>query len=103
MLLDSTQVFDPAGTAITVTASSTNVLDMGVARDMGIGDDPLVLVVLSDGTFAAAGAATLNIALQGSPDNATWTVYAESSLLTIAWQRHVAFALNQARAKQRLP
>lgn len=96
-ILDANLIFDPAGTAVTATAVSTNVLDMGItngigssARDMGIGDDPaLKLLILSNGLFAAAGAGTLNIQLQGAPDNGsgapgTYTTYAESGALSIA-------------------
>lgn len=83
MLLDSQLCFDPAGTAVTATAASTNVLDMVNARDMGIGRK-LQLLVLGNGLFAAAGAATLNIQLQGSPDNATWVTFSETGPLSIA-------------------
>lgn len=102
MILDSTLQFDPAGTAITASAASTNVLDLGInsgvpnsaagggARDLGIGDDPaLKLLIISNGAFASAdGTATLNIQFQGAPDNGsgapgTYTTYAESGALTI--------------------
>jgi len=96
-ILDSNLIFDPAGTAITVSAASTNILDMGItngvggnARDMGIGDDPSIrLLIYSNGLFAAAGAATLSIQIQGAPDNGsgapgTWTTYADSDPLSIA-------------------
>ena len=84
MIIDTYSTFDPQGTLITAGGPSTNTLDMqAMGHDMGIGD-PLRVVVLSNGAFAAAGAATLNIQLQGSPDNATWSTYAESSPLSIA-------------------
>lgn len=88
MILDSNLFFDPAGTAITSTANSTNVLDMLNARDMGIGED-LKVTVTSNLAFAAAGAATLQIALQGAPDNGsgspgTWVTYAETDALSKA-------------------
>ena len=96
-ILDSNLIFDPAGTAITASAASTNILDMGITngiggnvRDMGIGDSPsLTLIILSNGLFAAGGAATLNIQIQGAPDNGsgapgTYTTYAESAPLSIA-------------------
>ena len=85
MILDALLTFDPAGTPITAGGPSTNVLDLLNPRDMGIGTEPaLMLLVLGNAAFAAAGAATLNIQLQGSADNVTWTTYSESSPLTLA-------------------
>jgi hypothetical protein len=96
MIIDSLLTFDPAGTAITVSAASTNVLDMGVngdipavqGRDIGI-SGMLKLLILSSRTFAAAGAATLNIQVQGAPDAGsntpgTYVTFVESGLLSIA-------------------
>jgi len=86
MLLDSQLAFDPAGSAVTVTRVSTNVLDMSVARDMGIGDgypEPTITVV-TDGLFAAAGAGTLTMSIQGSADNVTWYDIALSPAYSIA-------------------
>lgn len=76
MILDKLLQFDPSGTAITVTAVSTNVLDMLNARDMSVGEWPdMVARVTVIAALVAAGAATLTIALQGSIDNATFTDY----------------------------
>jgi hypothetical protein len=76
--------FDPAagtspGTGVTITGStsytSTNILDLGVGRDPGVGDDPSYwLHVLC---LAASGAGrTLIVGLQYAADNAgspgTW-------------------------------
>ena len=83
MLLDSTLLFDNA-VAITVTRDSTNVLDMGAARDMGIGQDTLSLLLVTDGLFAAAGAGTLTVAFAGSSDNATYVNYSQSIAFSIA-------------------
>ena len=88
MILDSNLFFDPAGTAITVSAPSTNVLDMGVGRDIGIGPD-IKVTVISNKLFAAAGGATLQIQVQGAPDNGsgapgTYDTYAETEALSIA-------------------
>lgn len=74
MILDKNLLFTPTAQAITVTAPSTDVIDLGVAENIGIGDDPSIeILVLCLQTFTAAGAATLQVAIQGSPDNATWT------------------------------
>jgi len=69
--------------AITVTAASTNIIDLGpiatgIVRDIGKGKQiPLLIQVIE--AFAAAGAATLTVALQvdndvafGSPKT-VWT------------------------------
>lgn len=93
MILDSQLNFDPLGTAITAGGASTNVLDMVNPRDMAIGT-PLKLLIVGSNTFAAAGAATLNIQLQGSPDNATWVTYMETGALSIAQLNSLSAALD---------
>lgn len=100
MILDGNLVFDPAATAITVTAASTNIIDLhgsgmipaaaaGVGRDMGIGSSsgatPKLMVVVQQ-TFTAAGAATLNVQVQGAPDNGSgspgsYVTYAETGAI----------------------
>lgn len=74
MILDKLLEFDATGTAITVTAASTNVVDLGVARDMGAGDDPsLVIFFTAITALLSAGATTLTVDVQGSTDNSSWT------------------------------
>lgn len=106
MILDAFQQFDNAvSLAIAAgTQASTNVLDYGIAsgiptsangggaRDMGVGDDPALKLVVQVGTtFTSGGAGTLSVALQGAIDNgagapaafSTWwvsTVYALATL-----------------------
>jgi hypothetical protein len=80
MILDGLLQFSAAaGDTPTATGVSTNVIDLHMsgipvlasgqgARDMGIGDDPaLKLLVLITATFT--GLTSLQIALQGAPDN----------------------------------
>lgn len=86
MILDALLEFDPAGTSVAIAAgtqASTNVIDLhgsGLiptlaanqgARDLGIGDDPaLKICVQVDTAFASAGSTgTINVAVQGAPDN----------------------------------
>jgi hypothetical protein len=97
----------PPGDLPTAIASnnSSNVIDLHMAgipvlanlqgaRDMGIGDDPaLKLLVQVTATFTSGGALTLSVALQGATDNgagapaafSTWwasPVYALATLVT---------------------
>lgn len=107
MYLDALQTFDNASSlAIAAgTQVSSNVLDYGInsgipssangggARDMGIGDDPaLKLLVQVSTTFTSGGAGTLSVAIQGAPDNGsgapgtftTWWVSPAYALATLA-------------------
>lgn len=105
-ILDAFQQFDTASSlAIAAgTQASANVLDYGIAsgipssasgggaRDMGIGDDPsLKLLVEVSTTFTSGGAGTLSVAIQGAPDNGsgapgaftTWFVSPVYALATL--------------------
>ena len=57
--------------AVTVTAPSTDHIDLGSARDIGNGT-PLEILVLCTETVTAAGAATLQVALQ-TDDNPSFS------------------------------
>ena len=76
-------MFDPSGTAITTTAVSSNVLDLGVNRDAGVGRHGLKLLVTVGNQFTSATpTATMNVQLQGAPDNGSgapggWTLLGE--------------------------
>ena len=54
--------------AVTTTAASTDIVDLGAARDTGNGE-PLELVILVTETVTAAGAATVTFTLE-TDDNA---------------------------------
>lgn len=54
--------------AVTTTAASTDIVDLGAARDIGNGE-PLELVILVTETVTAAGAATVTFTLE-TDDNA---------------------------------
>lgn len=86
MFIDSLLIFSTAGgQTITGTADSSNVIDLLNARDMGVGDDPgLELLVQVQTAMVSAGGATLTISLNGSTDNSTYSVYARSRVLTVA-------------------
>jgi len=62
---------------VTATAPSTDVIDAGTTKNPAIGRDlgggtQLFMEFTVGATFTAAGAATLNLALQDSADNATF-------------------------------
>jgi hypothetical protein len=88
MYLDALLQFDPAATAVTVTAASTNSIDLGAARDMGIGRvQGKVLVLIGTAFASATPAATMNVQLQGAPNNAgvagTFTTIVESGTIPL--------------------
>lgn len=81
MILDANLLFDTA-LALTATAVSTNQIDLLNARDMGVGDDPALDVVVNiNSAMLSAGATTLTVQFQGSTDNVTYTTYAQSDAI----------------------
>lgn len=104
MILDALLQFDSAkNLAVGVgTYTSNNTIDLGVtsgiptsangggARDIGIGDDPAMkLMVLVTTTFTSGGAGTLQVAIAGAPDNGsgapgTFTVFTETQAYALA-------------------
>ncbi len=112
MILDALLQFDNAvSLAIAAgTQASTNVIDFGIssgipssangggARDMGIGDDPaLKLLVIVTTTFTSGGAGTLAVALQGAVDNGSGAPAAFST-----WWTSPTYALATLNAGSRL-
>ena len=105
MILDSLLQFDASNNLAQIagTYNSTNVLDLGGpaipvlasgqgARDIGIGDDPAMkLLVQVTTTFTSGGAGTLAVNLQGAADNgsgaplsfATWYTTPTYALATL--------------------
>lgn len=116
MILDAYLAFDTAYTMSAGTTGSiathlsTNIIDLGItsgipssangggARDIGIGDDPAMkLLVLVTTTMTSGGAATLQIALQGAVDDGTGNPAAFST-----WYTTPAYALATLNAGSRL-
>lgn len=111
MILDAFQLFTGGGSApgngdgatdspTTGTQNSSNTLDYGVilgipsyangggARDMGVGDDPALKLMVSV-TTAFLGGTSLGIVLQGAPDNGsgapgTWTTMYTGPVVLLA-------------------
>ena len=104
MILDSLLQFDASNNLaqVTGTYNSTNIIDLGGpnlpvlanlqgARDIGIGDDPAMkLLVQVTTTFTSGGAGTLAVNFQGNTDNgsgaptATWTTWYTSPTFALA-------------------
>jgi hypothetical protein len=86
MILDKLLMFSEAQ-AVTVTAASTDVIDLGpikgTLRDIGVGT-PIEFWATVNTTATAAGAATLDVQLQTSLDNATWVTLFDSGALPLA-------------------
>lgn len=86
MFIDKLLMFSESQ-AVTATAASTDVIDLGpikgTKRDIGVGE-PLEFWTNVNTTAAAAGAATVNVQLQTSPDNATWTTIYDSGAMALA-------------------
>jgi len=94
MILDGLLQF--SGTAGTNVASGTgtdspttgaqfsnNVIDLGVGRDLGIGDDPAIKVTVACVTTFTGGT-SLQISVQGSTDNSTFTTMASGPVIVEA-------------------
>lgn len=62
MMYDKLNTFGTAQ-AVTASAASTDIIDLGAVRDLGNGE-PLELVILVGTTVTADGAATVTFALQ---------------------------------------
>jgi hypothetical protein len=80
MIIDGALQFTgTAGTAgspdnpTTGTQASTNVIDLVNFRDMGIGDDPALKILVSVTTTFTNGT-NLQVGVSGSVDNSSWTI-----------------------------
>ena len=89
MLMDASNQFS-AAQAITATAASTNVVDLGISRDISDGaTDNLYLLCEVIAAFTAGGAATLQVQVQTAPDNGSglpgsYTTLFQSDTLAVA-------------------
>lgn len=115
MILEAFLMFDPPSNPrslaqVVGTYASGNTLDFGInsgipsnangggARDMGIGDDPaLKLLVQVSTAFVSAGGGTLQVTLQGAIDDGTGAPAAFSS-----WWSSPIYTIAQMVAGARL-
>lgn len=68
MILDAFNLFEPlGGTAVLASGTSSNIIDLGVGRDLGVGDPDLKVVVEVLASYN--NLTSLNVAIQGAPDN----------------------------------
>lgn len=111
MIRDAFLLFDSAANLAQVvgTYTSANIIDLHMAgiptlanlqgaRDIGIGDNPALKLLVQVGTaFTSGGAGTLAVSLQGAPDNGSG---APGSYAT--WWTSPAYALATLNAGSRL-
>jgi hypothetical protein len=86
MYLDAQNQFS-AAQAVTALGStpSTNVIDLGVARDVGGAvTDKLMLLCQVVAAFTSGGAGTIQVQFQASNDNATWSTIVQSDVIALA-------------------
>ena len=92
MLLDSSNQFS-ASQAVTALGStaSTNIIDLGVARDIGdaVTNKDLFLLCQVATAFTSGGSATLQVQFQTAPDNGSglpgsWSTLAQSDAIPVA-------------------
>lgn len=86
MLIDQQNQFS-AAQAVTSTGStpSTNVIDLGTARDVG-GATGAALFLLCEVTtpFTSSGSGTLQVQVQTSADNSSWSILDQSDAVPVA-------------------
>lgn len=99
MLFDLGLLFYHAGSGVqltsgeyvnlaTITASSAStVINLGNARDLGIGngpDTPMVALAIGAAITSACQSTLINVQFQGSTNSTLWTTYAESGAASTA-------------------
>jgi hypothetical protein len=84
--LDKQNQFSAAQAVVnTGSTPSTNVIDLGVARDIGGAvTDNLYLLCEVVTAFTSGGSATLQVQFQGSTDNASWATIVQTDTIAVA-------------------
>lgn len=98
MYLDSMVEFSLAQSIFASGADivSTNVYDTGAAADVGIGDDELFLYAKVNA--AVTGGTSIQVVLQDSADNSSWTDRQAGAVIPVA-----SAVANAALCKMRIP
>jgi hypothetical protein len=92
MLIDANNQFSASQSPTAIGATpSTNIIDLGIARDIGdaVTDRNLFLLCEVVTAFASGGGATLQVQLQSAPDNGsglpgTWATIEQSDAIPVA-------------------
>lgn len=74
-------------TASTASATTSSVINLGNARDLGIGngpDTPMVSLTIGTAVTSSCSSMLLNAQFQGSTNSTAWTTYAESGAASTA-------------------
>lgn len=87
MIQDALLTFSSAQ-VITATADSTNIIDLSIARDLGLGGAHELYLQVSVGAVFAT-LTSLNVQFLGAPDNGSgapgaYSLYAESGVIPVA-------------------
>ncbi len=67
--------------ALTASGTTSTVINMGVAQDLGMGDGegiPKVAIKIGTAITSSSSGLRLNFQFEGSTDSTNWTVYAET-------------------------
>lgn len=99
MLFDLGLLFYHAGTGVQLTSgeyvslatqtanSASAVINLGNARDLGIGngpDTPMLALAIGTGITSTCASMLINVQFQGSTNSTAWTTYAESGAASTA-------------------
>jgi len=85
MLIDKNTLLASAYAPTSTGTTYSDVLDLGVARDISGGvTDWLKLLVQVVTTFTSGGSATLKVTVETSANNSSWTILAQSDAVAVA-------------------
>lgn len=81
MAIEDLQLMLSNDQAVTATAASTNYIDLGAARNIGIGEDMYVVFTVTT-TTQSGGSTTLDLVLQGDSSSAFGSAATVQTLLS---------------------
>jgi len=85
MLLDKFNQFSAAYAPTAVGTTYSDVLDLGVARDVGGAvTEKLMMLIQVVTAFTSAGSATMQVQIQTSADNSTYSILSQSDAVAVA-------------------